>query len=119
MRVNYDNTWQERTNVGYLMALVRHYNVRHGDNEFPRTKEECMQMLFNRVELYAENGYTSYTHSWNSANLPREYLLEEIRDLAKEVFIDCNVTFTTTETTSTSSHIERVYELTISWGDDE
>jgi hypothetical protein len=125
MRVNYDNIWQERTGSGYLRALVRQYNDRHGSNEFPETKEQCMQMLFDRVELYAENGYTSYTHSWSSLNLPRHYLLEEIRDLAREVFVGCTVSFTTTDVLSASSSssnppvIERTHELTISWEDEE
>lgn len=121
MRATYDNDWQDRTSVGHLRALVGIYETRHGSNEYPTSKEECIQMLFDRVHLYAECGYTSYTHGWERNNLPTNFLLEEVRDLAREVFLDCSITLTTRDITSCCSSsstpevIDRVYDLTISW----
>ncbi len=122
MRANTDNDWRNRTTVGYLRHASQQClnSLSHG-NDNPETKEECIQMLYNRVEAHAEHGYTEYSHVWSSEALPRHFLLEEIRDLAREVFLDCNITLRTIDVTSACSSssnppvIERNYELTISW----
>lgn len=126
MRANTDNTYTNRTNAGYLRILAnRCLESMSAGRDDPETKEECMEMLYSRVEAYAEHGYTAYTHSWSSDCLPRHFLLEEIRDLVKEIFVECTVTLDTRDILSASSCssnppiIERRYELTISWRNEE
>lgn len=121
MKYSPDNDWQDRTSVGYLRALVGIYETRHGSDEYPATKERCIQMLFDRVHLYAECGYTSYTHGWGTANLPKNYTLKEVVELAEEVFLDCKISFTSEDITSCVSSsstppvVDTVYTLTIDW----
>lgn len=123
MKYSPDNDWQDRTSVGYLRALVGIYETRHGWDEYPATKEACIQMLFDRVHMYAEHwGYTSYTHGWDTVNLPKNYTLKELVELAEEVFIGCKISLTSDDiksTTSSSSNppvVNTVYSLTIDWG---
>lgn len=121
MKVNYEGIWQERTNVGYLASLAVIYTKRFGSNEYPETLDECMQMLFDRVELNAEEGYWMYLHEWNEDNLPKKYTLEELVKLAKEVFIGCNIDLKVTEIKSVSSSssnppvVDKSYQLVIDW----
>jgi hypothetical protein len=126
MRANTDNTYANRTSAGYLRILTnRCLQSLCAGREDPESKEECMEMLYSRVEAYAEHGYTAYTHSWSSDFLPRHFLLEEIRELAKEIFVECTVTLDTRDIlcpSSSSSNpplLERRYELTISWRNEE
>lgn len=122
MRRDTGNNWKMRLTDEYLQQRVRNCleSLTEGESE-PQTKEECMEMLYTRVRAHAEHAYTSYTHTWSESNLPKEYLLEEIRDSAEELFVGCNVTLTVTDISSASSSsstppvLDRTYELNISW----
>ena len=120
------NNYINRTNSDYLRSLTnRCLESMCVGRDDPESKEECMEMICNRVEAYAEHGYTSYTHSWSSDYLPKHYLIEEIRDLCQQAFVGCDVTIEQRDILSTSSSssnppvIERRYELTISWRSEE
>lgn len=121
MKFSPDNDWQDRTSAGHLRALMGIYETRHGSNEYPTSRDACMQMLSDRIHLYAECGYSSYTHGWESTKLPKDYTLEEILELAEEAFIDCEVTLTPkyipscVSSSSTPEIVETIYELTIDW----
>lgn len=122
MKVSIDNDdWSCRTKKSNLKALVSMFQEKLGGVEYPATIGSCMQMLYNRVHLYAESGYESYSHSWGTNDLPKEYTLKEVVELAEEVFIDCEISFTSEDilscvsSSSTPPVVDTVYTLTIDW----
>ena len=125
MKFSPNNDWQDRTSAGHLRALMRIYETTHSSNEYPNTKEACMQMLFDRVHLYAECGYSSYIHAWESKDVPKDYTLEEILELAEDAFVECDVSLVPKyisicgSSSSSRPILETSYELTIDWCKDQ